>query len=464
MNDFPPPVDDRKNTTALSVARLFSQRLDEVRKRHDEFSPVDKPEESDDEVEESKKNNRPTSFVSTIRRTPSVHRPELATSTAKAERVLGIGLPDPAITARTGENKASSRAAKWLRALGGKGSKGQAAAKHAAPARPMANSESRFSSSTASSSSDVRSQSLSAMLEESDDSGDDSGDEYNLPRSASSDPVQEPPRSVSSPVAAGDHIANDAAFDLQSPTSVSSHPSVLSSRRSASPRVSRAFSKRSSLVPGPALDLIEAEEQPPVPMLPAHLRTHAYDKALHVYAVQSLREYEQTVQEHDDFMNSQPEGERTAVPRLPVNVSNEPLAAIATVLTYTTSSSVARHVARRLSFAAILPCIIFASFSPAWACISDVPILQRTCRDDLHQDGSDWTRPPQLERAPRHSASRLKRLREPDRLSETRCRVRHLHYNASSSAEVWDIQLTPTRETNQQDARGSRYRYLLHWR
>ena len=44
-----------------------------------------------------------------------------------------------------------------------------------------------------------------------------------------------------------------------------------------------------------------------------------YDETLHIYAVQSLREYEQTVQEHDEFFASLPEEQSAQVPRLPVN-------------------------------------------------------------------------------------------------------------------------------------------------
>lgn len=47
--------------------------------------------------------------------------------------------------------------------------------------------------------------------------------------------------------------------------------------------------------------------------------TEVYSESLHIYAVQSLREYEQTVQEHDEFFASLPADQSTQVPRLPVN-------------------------------------------------------------------------------------------------------------------------------------------------
>lgn len=71
-------------------------------------------------------------------------------------------------------------------------------------------------------------------------------------------------------------------------------------------------------------------EIPPVPELPADAfglgltginggADQVYDETLHIYAVQGLREYEQTVQEHDEFFASLPEEQSAQVPRLPVN-------------------------------------------------------------------------------------------------------------------------------------------------
>jgi hypothetical protein len=294
VTDFPSPADDSKNHTVISIARLFSQRLDEIRKRHDELSPSDTV--SIAEEEEDAKLGRRTSFVSTIKRTPSVHNADTMSSptSSKAERVLGIGMPDPFLASTNkGEAKAQSRAAKWLRALGGKGNK--TTAKRSPTAKSL-RGDARFDGQLTAASA-RSSGSLTAMMEESS-SDDDSDDDITLARTISSEQstkLGDARANMGSPITA-DHIASDAAFDLQSPTAISPHLSTMSSRRSASPRVSRAFSKRSSLVPGPALDLVIDEDQPPVPSVPAHLRPAYYDRSQHVYAVQSLREYETTVQ------------------------------------------------------------------------------------------------------------------------------------------------------------------------
>nr|CDI56946.1 uncharacterized protein BN887_01347 [Melanopsichium pennsylvanicum 4] len=90
------------------------------------------------------------------------------------------------------------------------------------------------------------------------------------------------------------------------------------------------------MLPGPASELVaglmegEEEEVPPVPELPSSEQfglglsgmngsQEVYDETLHIYAVQSFREYEQTVQEHDEFFASLPEDQSAQVPRLPVN-------------------------------------------------------------------------------------------------------------------------------------------------
>lgn len=316
VNDFPHPKDDPNGKTAVSVARVFGQRLDEIRKRHDELSPS--PASTDDGSEEdpddfARFKRRPQSFVSTIKHTPSVHRTESA-SVTKAERVLGIGMPDPVLSPK-GEQKVQSRAAKWLRALGGKGSKGKpnggttgvTSGSFSSLDSPLITNEPRRRKMTA----------LDELDLDDLDSDSDGSDEGNSslqssnrldssePRSDASD-SSEPPRALQDGAERavdpaetnhGDNIAMDASFDLQSPTSPfpPTAPGTTAGRSSAaSPRVSRAFSKRSSILPGPAFDLV-GDDETPVPTIPAHLR-NGYDKALHIYAVQSLREYEQTVQ------------------------------------------------------------------------------------------------------------------------------------------------------------------------
>lgn len=254
------------------------------------------------------------SFVSTIKHTPSIHRPEAIPSTSKAERVLGIGMPDP-VLAPKGQSKNQSRAAKWLRALGAKGTKGKGVGvKNGSGGlvppigvdNPLINNEPRRKVSTASDFPDI--------------------DEFDgsLPSEPSSPISSDPPPGDGPPAEGGSYefqfegrpVADstdqiepgsadtsiDTSFDLQSPTSAlppsGGQGGSVSPRTSAiSPRVSRAFSKRSSILPGPAIDILGGEPEPPVPPLPAHLRKPTgYEKSLHVYAVQSLREYEQTVQ------------------------------------------------------------------------------------------------------------------------------------------------------------------------
>ncbi len=312
VTDFPAPLGDPKNLTAISIANLFSQRLDEIRRRHDELSPTDSKSNSSEDEDKQRRH----SFVSTIKRTPSLYQPD--SPALKADQVLGYSEDDGMIPSAKGDTKASSRAAKWLRALGGKGAKATAGSMKLRTGKSkgaIRSSEDEMIPPVPRSNGN-----LLGLL---DDSSEDDSDDAEEPSFAQSRQDDSDVRASSSSGGSGgagggggDHIATDAAFDLQSPTSAT--PS-LSSRRTSSPRISRAFSKRSSLVPGPALDLVVDDDQPPVPSLPAHLQPAFYARSQHVYAIHSLREYEQTVQEHDDFMASQPEGERSAVPRLPVN-------------------------------------------------------------------------------------------------------------------------------------------------
>ncbi|KAE8216792.1 hypothetical protein CF327_g1, partial [Tilletia walkeri] len=323
ISDFPNPKADPNGKTAVRVARLFNQRLDDIRRRYEELSPSGLTDPSEDDSDEfARFKNRPASFVSTIKHTPSVHRPE---TMSKAERILGIGLPDPAMASKGGADSAKqSLAAKWLRGLGAKGKKnrwsnGKAAVGMSDADNPTINNEPR-----------KKMMSLDE-LDFDDVEGDGSGTEDEAPLggegvngadSVSDARAMAPAEGsavVTDPdIGLGDNITPDASFDLQSAA-----PSLASGsgRPGASPRVSRAFSKRSSILPGPAFDLVGEDadgDTPPVPPLPAHLQ-HPYDKTLHTYAVQSLTEYERTIQEHDQYFGAQPESEKAQVPRLQVN-------------------------------------------------------------------------------------------------------------------------------------------------
>ncbi|CEH18400.1 Uncharacterised protein family UPF0592 [Ceraceosorus bombacis] len=366
INDFSHPKDDPHGKAAVSIARLFNQRLDEIRRRHDELSPAISTDASSDADERSaedqeddvianslqKSRNRPASFVSTIRHTPSIRGVE-ASNTAKAERILGIGMPDP-ILAPKGEPKAQSRAAKWLRALGGKSSARTSKNKGGFAASPLPAVLESPTITNEPRNRTPRFDELDFLDEEDEDDEDDasssgsgaidknvlgnkgsgldddlaltsaannkSGSEFSFqarPMQDSTDRTQ--------PASSGDNIAPDMSFDLQSPTSPHPPPgaSLLNGRASprhgtSSPRVSRAFSRRSSILPGPALDLVAQDDQPPVPPIPEHLR-QGYAKSLHIYAIQSLREYEQTVQEHDEFFAAQADAANPQVPRLPIS-------------------------------------------------------------------------------------------------------------------------------------------------
>ncbi|PWN41554.1 hypothetical protein IE81DRAFT_324413 [Ceraceosorus guamensis] len=366
INDFSHPKDDPHGKAAVSIARLFNQRLDEIRRRHDELSPAVSTDASSDADERSaedqeddaiasslqKSRNRPASFVSTIRHTPSIRGVE-ASNTAKAERILGIGMPDP-ILAPKGEPKAQSRAAKWLRALGGKSSVRTSKNKGGFATSPLPAVLESPTITNEPRNRTPRFDELDFLGEEDEDDEDDasstgsgaidknvlgnksvgldddlaltsavnnkSGSEFSFqarPMQDSTDRTQ--------PASSGGNIAPDMSFDLQSPTSPHPPPgaSLLNGRASprhgtSSPRVSRAFSRRSSILPGPALDLVAQDDQPPVPPIPEHLR-QGYAKSLHIYAIQSLREYEQTVQEHDEFFAAQADAANPQVPRLPIS-------------------------------------------------------------------------------------------------------------------------------------------------
>lgn len=68
---------------------------------------------------------------------------------------------------------------------------------------------------------------------------------------------------------------------------------------SQSPRVSKRFSKRASILPPPALDLL-LESSEPVPRIPKEFQNPPpYAPSQHPYAVRSLREYEDALDEFD---------------------------------------------------------------------------------------------------------------------------------------------------------------------
>ncbi|KAK0559454.1 hypothetical protein OC844_004400 [Tilletia horrida] len=336
ISDFPNPKADPEGKTAVQVARLFNQRLDEIRRRYEELSPAVQTDNPDEDDDFARFKNRPSSFVSTIKHTPSIHRQE---SMSKAERILGIGLPDPAMAAKPGADTGKqSLAAKWLRGLGSKSKKNRwSGAKGAVGMtdadNPTVNNEPRrkmlaldeleFDDAELGGDSDSDTEDPPPPASSSSSSSGLGGEGVNGADSVSDVRAMAPAEgaaAVADPdIGLGDNITPDASFDLQSaaPTLASGGPG----RPGASPRVSRAFSKRSSILPGPAFDLMGeegGEDAPAVPPLPAHLQ-HPYDKNLHTYAVQSLTEYERTIQEHDQYFAAQPESEKAQVPRLQVN-------------------------------------------------------------------------------------------------------------------------------------------------
>ncbi|SGY14510.1 BQ5605_C010g06213 [Microbotryum silenes-dioicae] len=95
-----------------------------------------------------------------------------------------------------------------------------------------------------------------------------------------------------------------------------------------SPRVSLRFSKRISILPPAALDMFR-ESGAPVPAIPERFRAEVYDQTLHQYAVRSLREYEDALDEWTDWVarlqQEEDEGKKfnkgfvDAVPRLAVS-------------------------------------------------------------------------------------------------------------------------------------------------
>lgn len=103
--------------------------------------------------------------------------------------------------------------------------------------------------------------------------------------------------------------------------------SVASDRTGPSPRVSKRFSKRASILPPPALDLLKESPSEPVPKIPEQYKSpttcgdqanhespaissalrapspEAYERKLHPYAVRGLREYEDCLDEWELFVH-----------------------------------------------------------------------------------------------------------------------------------------------------------------
>lgn len=344
ISDFPQPDGDPKGRTAVDIARLFNQRLDEIRRRHEELSPTtphsgttDPETGAQEDDRHSTFSRRASSFVSTIKKTPSVVNVEATTKMTKAERVLGIGVPDRSLAGGNGATaggpesimgdgnlRPRSRAAKWLRVLGGKNNKKDLYRQALIPPSesPTISNRPRFQQMP-------RLSELDLSDEEADDEEDALADEAppanstldaSLPeqQSAASDPNH-----GIDPSLHGDHIAADTTFDLQSLQSTGA--AAGRHHNAISPRVSRAMSKRASILPRPAYDLVGHGEQeegdvPPVPSIPAHqMQQASYPESLHIYATLGLREWEAVLAEHDEFFASiSNQTGPPAVPRLPV--------------------------------------------------------------------------------------------------------------------------------------------------
>lgn len=111
--------------------------------------------------------------------------------------------------------------------------------------------------------------------------------------------------------------------------------SVISERGGPSPRVSKRFSKRASILPPPALDLLKGSPSEPVPKIPEQYKTPTtgntqtgifasgvlakpadrpaspppYDQKQHAYAMRGLREYEDCLDEWELFVHRAKEEE-----------------------------------------------------------------------------------------------------------------------------------------------------------
>ena len=373
IRDFPSPKDDPSGRTAVRVVRLFNQRLELLRRRHDSLSPEMDSSSDGTKSEDGKSRKSGTStFVSTIKRASTDGGASSEGSVEgrpKAEKIMGMTAVDPSISptaakSGSGEGKKSShsKTKSWLKAFRSS-SKQDIKSGGANSARAVQPTNGKLTSAT-----------------ESDDDSKTIGSSRTTPRtsfeSASSDNMsdvstlagsvrggktsrsssafefeikqqqqqqqQQQQRQQCQQASQGNGsgaqdagIAKDTVFDLQS-----THAQHLPTpgRTPQSPRISRAFSRRASMLPGPASELVAGVmegEDGQVPAMPDLSADHfglglsgmngstsgaeVYPETLHIYAVQSLREYEQTVQEHDEFFASLPPDQSTQVPRLPVN-------------------------------------------------------------------------------------------------------------------------------------------------
>ncbi|KAJ1020645.1 hypothetical protein NDA16_004038 [Ustilago loliicola] len=389
IRDFPPPRDDPGGRTAVRVVRLFNQRLEALRKRHDSLSPEIDSSSDDTKSEDSKSRESGTStFVSTIKRASTdggVSSEGSADGRLKAEKIMGMTAVDgrsatstPAAKFEAGKKSSHSKTKGWLKAFGRSSSSNKLSEKEKGSNSPrqvgvfsptsgkvMSPTESDDDSKTIGSArttprTSFESTSSDAMSDVSTLAGSVRGNasgrnsrngggfEFDIKQQTVWQQQQQQSRSSSqaganaanNAVLSPTHdagIAKDTVFDLQS---THAHHPPTPGRTPQSPRISKAFSRRASMLPGPASELVASmmegeEEVPPVPDLPAGTlglglsgmnggaagsnSADVYDEMLHIYAVQSLREYEQTVQEHDEFFASLPEEQSAQVPRLPVN-------------------------------------------------------------------------------------------------------------------------------------------------
>lgn len=389
IRDFPPPSDDPGGRTAVRVVRLFNHRLEALRKRHDSLSPEIDSSSDDTKSEDSKSRKSGTStFVSTIKRALTdggVSSEGSADGRPKAEKIMGMTAVDgrsanstPAVKTESSKKSSHSKTKSWLKAFGRSSSSNKLSDKEKASNSPhqvgaFSPTSGKVISPTAESDDDSKtigsarttprtsfeSTSSDAMSDVSTLAGsvrgsasgrnsrNNGGFEFDIKQQTASQQQQQQQSRSSSQAGANNAannavlspthdagIAKDTVFDLQS---THAHHPPTPGRTPQSPRISKAFSRRASMLPGPASELVasmmegEEEEVPPVPDLPADTfglglsgmnggkDAEVYDETLHIYAVQSLREYEQTVQEHDEFFASLPEEQSAQVPRLPVN-------------------------------------------------------------------------------------------------------------------------------------------------
>ena len=383
IRDFPSPKDDPSGRSAVRVVRLFNQRLEALRKRHDALSPEIDSSSDDNKSEDSKSRKSGTStFVSTIKRTSTDGSASIEGSVdgrPKAEKIMAMTAVGRAATpaSKTSESKKSShsKTKSWLKAFRSGSSKpdskqgsdresssprhtGASASTTGKILSPESDDDSKtigsarttprtsFDSTSSDTMSDVSTLAGSVRgLKASKSNGafefDIKQQQPQSQQAQSQQPSRASSHSAASPGAnavlslthdAG--IAKDTVFDLQS---THAHRPPTPGRTPQSPRVSKAFARRASMLPGPASELVaglaegEDDDVPPVPDLPIDQfglglsgmvngnGAEVYDETLHIYAVQSLREYEQTVQEHDEFFASLPEEQGAQVPRLPVN-------------------------------------------------------------------------------------------------------------------------------------------------